>query len=237
MNTTLLDDYKYISMTNMEYARNRERWEFLLYSYVGGEEYRRQGYLTRYKLESNDEYQQRLKATPLDNHCQSVIGVYMSYLFREEPDRDLESWAGRPDVEEFLNDADFDGRSMNSFMKDVAVWSSVFGHCWIVLTKPNVGAGSLGEEQSMGVRPYVNLLTPLAVMDWRWTRSASGAYELTYIKYIEEIVDKLTVIKEWTKTSIKTWIMNDDKKEAEVQQEEVNGLGIIQEINCSWHWC
>jgi hypothetical protein len=230
MNTTLLDDYKYISVTNMEYSRNRDRWEFLLYSYVGGEEYRRQGYLTRYKLESNDEYQQRLKATPLDNHCQSVVGVYMSYLFREQPDRDLESWEGRPDVEAFLRDADMDGRSLDAFMKDVAVWSSVFGHCWIVMTKPNLNAQTLGEEQAMGVRPYVNLLTPLAVMDWRWTRSPSGAYELTYFKYVEEIVDKTTVIKEWTKEYIKTWIMNEDKKEAQVMLEEVNGLGQIPAV-------
>ena len=92
MNTTLTDDYKYISATNMEYSRNRDRWEFLFYSYIGGEEYRRQGYLTRYKLESNEEYQQRLRTTPLDNEVQSVISVYTSYLFREEPNREQEGW-------------------------------------------------------------------------------------------------------------------------------------------------
>ena len=60
MNNTLHDDYQYVSTTNKEYTRNRDRWEFLLNSYVGGEEYRQQGYLTRYQLESNSEYQQRL---------------------------------------------------------------------------------------------------------------------------------------------------------------------------------
>ena len=227
MNTTLTDDYKYISVTNNEYARNRDRWEFLLYSYIGGEEYRRQGYLTRYKLESNDEYQQRLRTTPLDNHCQSVIGVYMSYLFRECPHRDMAGWEGFEDVEKFLKDADQDGRSLDSFMKDVAVWSSVFGHAWIMMTKPNLGAATLGQEQDMGVRPYINLLTPLAVMDWKWSRSPSGAYELTYFKYIEEIVDKTTVIREWTKDVIRTWEMDEDKKEASIMLEEVNGLGMI----------
>ena len=72
MNNTLQDDFNSVSTSNREYMRNRDRWQFLLYSYVGGEEYRRQGYLTRYKLESTDEYQQRLLTTPLDNHCNSV---------------------------------------------------------------------------------------------------------------------------------------------------------------------
>jgi len=230
MNNTLLDDYKYISVTNREYQRNRERWEFLLYSYIGGEEYRRQGYLTRYQLEGNGDYQQRLMATPLDNHCQSVIGVYMSYLFREEPKREFESWEYQSDVEAFSYDADMDGRSLNSFMKDVAIWSSVFGHAWILMTKPNLGAETMGQEQAMGVRPYVNLLTPLAVMDWKWSRTPNGAYELTYFKYIEEIVDKVTVIREWTKDTIRTWEMDDEKREATMVLEEVNQLGIIPAV-------
>jgi hypothetical protein len=230
MNNTLTSDYQYASTTNKEYQNNRSRWEFLLYSYVGGEEYRRQGYLTRYQLESNSEYQQRLFTTPLDNHVQSVVQVYTSYLFREEPDRELKEWDNYADVHEFLKDADMDGRSLNSFMKDVATWSSVFGHAWILMTKPNLGAATLGAEIDMGVRPYLNLLTPLTVMDWTWTRQPNGRYELSYFKYIEEVVDKTTTIKEWTKDTIKTWIMNDDRKEAEMVLEEVNGLGMIPAV-------
>ena len=230
MNNTLLDDFNSVSTSNREYLRNRDRWQFLLYSFVGGEEYRRQGYLTRYKLETNSEYQQRLETTPLDNHCQSVVQVYTSYLFRENPDREFGSQEGFEDVESFLNDCDYDGRSLNAFMKDVATWTSVFGHSWILMTKPNVGAGSLGEEQAMGVRPYINLLTPLAVLDWTWTRTQSGAYELTYFKYIEEIVDKLTIVKKWTKDTIETWAMEDEKKEATLLATEVNGLGMIPAV-------
>ena len=230
MNNTLHDDFNQISTTNKEYMRNRDRWQFLLWSYTGGDEYRRQGYLTRYKLESNAEYQQRLNSTPLDNHCQSVIQVYISYLFREEPEREFYSWSGQPDVEAFLKDADMDGRSLDAFMKDVATWSSVFGHSWILMTKPNIGASTLGEEQSLGVRPYVNLLTPLAVLDWTWSRTPAGNYELTYFKYIEEIVDKITVVKKWTKDTIETWIMEDEKREAQLSSVEVNGLGMIPAV-------
>lgn len=228
--STLQDDYKYITTSNVEFQRNRDRWEFLMNSYEGGDTYRNAGYLTRYQLESNSEYQQRLNTTPLDNHCQNVVQVYTSFLFREEPERDYGSMVGRQDVEDFIKDADLDGRSLNAFMKDVATWSSVFGACWILLSKPSVGASTLGAEQALGVRPYVNILTPLVVMDWTWERQPNGRYELSYFKYIEEVVNKTTTVREWTRDSIKTWVMNDEKQEASLVLEEVNQLGKIPAV-------
>ena len=229
-NQTLLDDYRALSSTHWLYTRNRDRWEFLYESYVGGEEYRRAGHLTKYVLETANEYQARLQNTPLDNHCQSVIATYISFLFREEPDREFESWEGQPDVEDFLKDADMEGRSFDAFMKQTAVWSSVFGHAWVLVTKPYMGADTLGQEQAMGIRPYVNLVSPLVASDWRWERSPNGRYQLGYFKYVEEVIDKITVIKEWTKETIKTWVLDDVKKEAYLQLEEINMLGMIPAV-------
>jgi hypothetical protein len=227
---TLLNDFSRVSSTNLEYQRNKNRWTFLLDSYVGGDQYRNGGYLTRYQLETQQEYAQRLDTTPLDNHCSSIVSVYTSFLFREEPERDLKDWALYQDVEDFLKDANLEGQSFNSFMKDVATWSSVFGHCWCLMVKPNLGAETQGQEIDMGLRPYVNILTPLAVLEWSWDRMPNGGYELTRFKYIEEIVDQITVIKEWTKEEIRTWIINDNKKTASLDSTEINGLGMIPAV-------
>ena len=229
-NQTLNDDYVALSSTHSLYTRNRDRWEYLMASYTGGEEYRDGAYLTRYTLETPNEYAARLDNTPLDNHCQSVIQTYVSFLFREEPQREFSDWAGQPDVESFLEDANLEGMSLDAFMKQVSIWSSVFGMTWVIMTKPNVGATSLGQEMDLGVRPYVNLVTPLVVSDWRWERTPSGRYELAYFKYVEEVVDKVTVIKEWTRESIKTWKMDDVYREAIMTQEEPNMLGLIPAI-------
>lgn len=229
-NQTLLDDYTALASTHWLYMRNRDRWQFLYESYAGGEEYRQSGYLTKYVLETGNEYQARLNNTPLDNHCQSVISTYVSFLFREEPERDLEGWEYLPDVEAFLKDADLEGRSLDAFMKQVSIWSSVFGMSWVIMTKPYLGQVTAADEVAMGVRPYVNLLTPLVVSDWRWERMPSGRYELSYFKYVEEVVDKLTVIKEWTRETIKTWIMDDVEKTAYMRDEELNMLGKIPAI-------
>lgn len=209
-------------------------WKYLLESYVGGEEYRRAGHLTRYQLETGAEYDARLKTTPLENHCSSVIQVYNSFLFRTSPERDFESNGQTFDLEMFLRDADMDGRSLNSFMKDVSTWSAVFGHCWIMVVKPNVGAATLADEQLAGVRPYVSLLTPLTMLDWRWSRAPSGRYELTYIKYLEEVNGDVRTVKEWSKESIRTVVVN--IKDNIINQDivEVNGLGVIPAV-CAYN--
>jgi hypothetical protein len=229
-NQTLLDDYTALASTHWLYMRNRDRWQFLYESYAGGEEYRRSGYLTKYVLETGNEYQARLNNTPLDNHCQSVISTYISFMFRESPEREFKDWQDQPDVENFLKDCDMEGRSLDAFMKQTSIWSSVFGHSWIIMTKPYIGQQTAADELVMGVRPYVNLLTPLVVSDWTWERQPNGRYELSYFKYVEEVVDGITVVKEWTRETIKTWMMDDVKKEAYLRDEELNMLGKIPAI-------
>jgi hypothetical protein len=227
---TLSTELKKLLTGNELYQNYFEQWQYLLESYVGGNEYRTAGHLTRYQLETDAEYRARLKTTPLENHCASVISVYNSFLFREEPDRDFSQNGISFELEMFLRDADLDGRSFNAFMKEVAVWSSVFGHCWVLVTKPNVGALTLGEEQNAQVRPYVNLVTPLTVTDWNWHRKPNGQFELTYFKYIEESNDTFATIREWTKDSIKTYIVNNRSRAVQEESEEINGLGKIPAV-------
>ena len=224
---TLLDDYRRLSMTNLEYGRNRERWQFLLDSFTGGDDYRRGGYLTKYVLEQPGEYTNRIRNTPLINHSASIISVYMSFLFRNDIQRDFMDWEGMPDVKTFLQDADFEGRNFNAFMKEAATWAAVFGHCFVMMNKPNVGAQTLGQEIDMGIRPYMNIVSPLVVNDWTWERKLSGEYNLVYVKYIEDVLNKMTILKEITPTEIKTWILDDQAKEAHIKSIEPNMLGRV----------
>ena len=230
MNQTMMQQYMDAISTNMLYQRNQDTWEFLLYSYMGGEEYKRAAYLTRYVNETDGEYSGRLNTTFVENHCKSVIQTYVSFLFREEPDRELGLLEYDSLVRDFLEDADLDGRSFDAFMKEVSIWASVFGHCWVMMAKPNVGAATLGEEMALGVRPYVNLLTPLTVMDWEWSRDPLGRFELTYLKYTEEVNDTFTTVKEWTKQTITTKIVNHEAKKIDSEVIELNGLGKIPAV-------
>lgn len=227
MDKIIQDAYNLAVSTNDTYTRFQKRWEYLLQSYLGGEDYREAGHLTKYQLETAAEYSARLRATPLDNHCRSVISVYVSFLFREEPDRDFGSLKGDPALESFLKDADYDGRSLDNFMKEVSIWSSVFGHCFMILTKPNIGATTRAEELAQGVRPYLSILTPLVVTDWNWARKPNGQYVLDYIKYIEDVNGDTTVVKEWTNEYIKTSIVDTERQRMVEEYIEENQLGVV----------
>lgn len=215
--------------TNITYTDFRPRWEYLYQSYMGGQEYKDGAYLTRYQLETAADYQARINSTPLDNHCASTIQIYNSFLFRDEPERELGGLAG-PAVDAFLKDADLDGRSLDAFMKDVSCWAAVFGHCWILITKPDTGAVTLADELALGVRPYVNLMTPLAVTDWHYTRNRVGQYELDYFKYIEEFSDSAQTIRMWTKTSIRTVVVDTKRQQIDEDYTVANGLGYIPAV-------
>jgi hypothetical protein len=232
-NQTLATEVQSVITGNTTYSSYYPIWKYLLESYLGGEEYRRAGHLTRYQSESDQEYAARLRATPLDNHCQSVISVYNSFLFRREPQRDF-GVEPNQELESFLRDSDFDGRSLDSFMKDVATWSSVFGHCWIVVAKPNVGAVTRADEIAQGIRPFVSLLTPMVVLDWRYTRTASGRYELSYFKYIEDINGDVRTVKEWRVDSVRTIVVDLKRETVSSDFTEENQLNRIPVV-CAYN--
>lgn len=222
---TLLDAYQRAISTNQLYNRNRARYQFYLDSYNGGDDFRRGAYLTRYALETDADYALRLKSTPLDNQCKSVISLLVSFLFRQPPQRKWEQFESNPVLRSILEDADCDGRNINAFMRDVAVWSGVFGHVWICVAKPNVGAVTQADELAVQSRPYLNIYSPLVVTDWTWNRNANGSYGLDYIKVVEEVNDTYSDIVEWTTEVIRTTRVNNRKKEAQQVTEVPNELG------------
>ena len=223
----ILDAYQYVGKKHQLFVDNEPRWRFLLDSYLGGEDYRRGAYLTRYVLETDGEYQQRLRNTPLDNQCRSVIQTYVSFLFRDEAERDWADLILDPQLESWLRDTDLEGRSWSSFMKDVSTWSSVFGHCYVLISKPGIQALTLADQLSQDVRPYASLLTPLVVTDWHYARRPNGRYELDYIKYVEDVNGDSVVVREWTPLVIRTWNLDTRQMQASLTLEEPNELGRV----------
>jgi hypothetical protein len=229
---TFQNAYLQATAGNTTYSRNQLRWQFLLASYTGGQAYREGAYLQRYALESDTQYAVRLNNTPLDNQCRSLISLYISFLFRQKPEREFGSLENNYTIDDICEDADLDGRSMDAFMKDVATWASVFGHVWIACAKPDVGAITMADEQAMNARPYLSMYNPLAVTDWRWARQPNGGYQLEYIKYVEEVNGTETVVKEWGYDTITTYKLDTQQERVLDMTVETNGLGYIPFVCC-----
>lgn len=222
-----------IEYQHPDYENNVDRWEFYLRSYMGGADYSEGQYLTGYLNEDSKEYDRRRQLTPIDNHCRNVVHIYSSFLWRISPTRNFQAMEGSPDLEAFLADADLDGQNFNSFMRQAQVWSSVYGHVWVMVDKPQTNAGTRADELEQGVRPYVTLITPENVYDWRWERQPSGRYELTYLK-VRESVDRVdgtttvTYFREWYKEQIK--LTRYDGSTGEVIQQIDNPIGVIPAV-------
>ena len=173
------------------------RWEYYIRSFLGGEEYKNGRYLQEYNLELENEFEKRLHFTPLDNHCRNIVHIYSSFLFRVPPTRKLESLNNDPTTQMFLDDADLEGRSFDALLREVQTYASVYGHCWLMVDKPNSNARTRAEELQQEIRPYINIYTPENVIDWDWERAASGKYYLKYLKIREFRTKEKDVYRIW----------------------------------------
>ena len=179
------------------YDNYATRWEYYIRSFLGGEEYKGGRYLQEYNLELENEFEKRLQFTPLDNHCRNIVHIYSSFLFRVPPVRELGILEDDPTVSMFLDDADLEGRSYNALLREVQTYASVYGHCWLLIDKPNSNARTRAEELQQEIRPYMNIYTPENVMDWDWERAASGKYYLSYLKIREHRSREKDVYRIW----------------------------------------
>ena len=74
-------DRKFLTTKHPLWHANIQNWEFYIRSYLGGNDYRNGYYLHRYILETAEEYDQRVRHTPVDNHCKNVVQIYTSFIY------------------------------------------------------------------------------------------------------------------------------------------------------------
>ena len=217
--------------THKDYKENINLWEFYIRSANGGYDYMVGQYLNRYNLELDNEFNQRLANTPCDNHCKNIIQIYSSFLFRVKPSRDFGDMSDEPSLESFLKDADLDGNSFNNVIKQAQNYSSIYGHCFMILDKPKVTTNTKAEELEQDIRPYLSIITPENVLDWNFKREINGKYYLDYLKIREE-VDRNggTYMRLWYPDRVDTIYMKDDRTEPTLIDTADNLIGKIPAV-------
>jgi hypothetical protein len=218
-----------------DYDRKMNDWNFHYRSYLGGQDYENGYFLHRYILETEEEYLKRAEFTPLDNHCRNVVQIYSSFLFRVPPTRNFGSLTGDPQLEQFLMDADFDGRMYNNVIREAQVNASIYGTCWLIVDKPNSNAKTRAEELSQDIRPYISVYTPENVTNWKYERASNGRYYLTSLTVVEDMMGKDAIVKVWTPEDITTYKVEEftigyaTKKPTKID-EQPNALGKIPAV-------
>lgn len=195
-----------LKQTHSTYGAQIKTWDYLARSYAGGNEYREAGYLRKYLNEDSapggNQYAQRLISTALDNHVQTVVNVYRSYLFRTEPTRTLGLAGEAAGADEFIEDCDLDQTDLDDFQKAVSDTLSIYGTAWIAVDRPAYQAQTRAEEMALGIRPYVSMYNSTQVLDWRYERALNGRSELVYVKIREASYDEYDVIRVWTPNTV-----------------------------------
>ena len=216
--------------THKDYKENISNWEYYIRSYNGGYDYMIGQYLNRYNLELDNEFNQRLANTPLDNHCRNIVQIYSSFLFRVKPTRDFGSMAEEPSLQPFLKDADLEGNNFNAVIKQAQNYASIYGHCFLVLDKPAVQTRTKADELNQDIRPYISIVTPENVLDWNFKREVNGKYYLDFLKVREE-VDKEggTYMRMWYPDRIDTLYQKDEQEPSIIDTAE-NQIGKIPAV-------
>ncbi len=213
-----------------DYQETVNNWEYYIRSYNGGYDYMIGQYLNRYNLELDNEFNQRLANTPCDNHCKNVIQIYSSFLFRVKPSRNFGSLADEQSLQNFLKDADLEGNSLSNVVKQAQNYASIYGHCFMILDKPNIQTSTRAEELQQDIRPYVSIVTPENVLDWNFERQPNGKYELNYLKIREEVDrDGGTYMRIWYPDKIDTLYMP-DREEPRIIDTVDNQIGKIPAV-------
>jgi len=213
-----------------DYKETVTNWEYYIRSYNGGYDYTLGQYLNRYNLELDNEFNQRLANTPCDNHCRNVIQIYSSFLFRVKPSRNFGSLSDEQSLDNFMKDADLEGNNFNSVIKQTQNYASIYGHCFMILDKPNIQTSTRAEELQQDIRPYVSIVTPENVLDWNFKRQPNGKYELDYLKIREEVdKDNGTYMRVWYPDRIDTVYMP-EREEPVVIDTADNLIGKIPAV-------
>ena len=229
-------DKEFLQSKHDLWHSNISNWEFYIRSYLGGNDYKNGYYLHRYILETPEEYDARVRHTPVDNHCKNVVQIYTSFLWRVPPTRDYGDLDGDLQLASFLEDADLDGRNFNTIMREVQMNASIYGNCWVIVDKPQSNAKTRAEELEQDIRPYVSIYTPENVVNWNYRRSASGRFYLDMLVVVEDINADRAIIKVFTEESIMTYEFEDyseeytDKKPRLIE-EIPNPIGTIPAVN------
>ena len=189
-----------LEQTHPNYQAVAEEANYHYKSYVGGEIYTSGNYLTQYIGENQqpgNQYAKRLRSTPLDNHVQTTVDIYRSFLFRTLPKRDLGLLINNPLVTQWLEDTDQEGQDIDSFLKTANDAALVMGSCWILVDKASYKVETEAEAIALGIRAYATTYTPQNVLDWYYERNIAGKPTLRYIKVRESENDQYVNFTTW----------------------------------------
>ena len=157
-------------------------------------------------------YLEKLDNTPLYNYVKLIVAEYNAILFRNPPTRALPDYDG---IDQFLNDVDGEGNSINEFMSLVDQYTTIYGVCHVGCYKP------IGSDI-----PKWKIHSPLDVTNWSYKYRADGTLALDSMVIRVEESEYHSVYRYITEESIDTiFIGNDSDYVVPISDDNLEVLG------------
>ena len=157
-------------------------------------------------------YNEKINNVSFYNYVKLIVNEYSSILFKNPPHRDLPE---TPEMDQFINNVDGKGNSLNEFMSMVDTYVSVFGVSWVSCIKPQ-GADT----------PRFAVHMPTDVTNWEFGYDQNGDQVLKkiLIKIAED--ENQTIYRYMTPETIETVFYSEDE---EYEPPVIEGANLIQE--------
>ena len=191
-------------------------WKFFINSYLGGKFYRDGDYLLRHPFESLENYKRRKDIAYFYNYCAPIIDLFTSYLTKDQPQRTYGSLSSdvvtpprKPITlfDSFWWDVDFEGTNFEQFMREAQRYASIYGMVSIIIDKPALAVETQAEAIEKDIRPYLSIITPENILDWKYIRLPNGKMALDRIK-INEGDGQYRI---WTRVGWESWSITGQK--------------------------
>lgn len=139
---------------------------------------------------SGSFYLEKLDNTPLYNYVKLIVAEYNSILFRNPPQRTLPDTS---EIDEFVDDVDGEGNSINEFMSLVDMYTTVYGVVHVECYKP------IGSDV-----PKWRVYAPTDVTNWSYKYDIDGSLKLDKMVIRLEDSDYHSVYRYYTNDTVET---------------------------------
>jgi hypothetical protein len=213
------------------YTKFIKEWKFFINSYLGGKFYRDGDYLLKHPFESTKNYKRRKEIAYYYNYCAPIVDLFTSYLTKDQPKRsygELSKEVVPPRqpktlFDSFWWDVDFNGTNFEQFMREAQRYASIYGLISIIVDKPSVKVETQAQALEEDIRPYLSIITPENILDWKYVRLPNGKMTLDTIK-IKEGDGQYRI---WTRNDWELWEITTKDKAPISKGKGTHGLGRI----------
>lgn len=172
-----------VTTTHPEYDAMRSRWELMDALYEGEHAIHEGGetYLPRLQEEADDDYQARLKMTPLFNATYRTISGMRGMIFRKPPVIEVP-----PTIAPYLEDIDLAGTSLTAMLQEITDDDLTTGRCGLLVDYPETAEGATqADAKVLNYRPQIVLYRTLSIYNWS-TKRINNAAVLSSIRLEED---------------------------------------------------